>query len=459
MNTQIKITIAVLCIGILGATATKAQDSASEPKPPSDLSAPDQPLTKADTHSLAGVQNLTLGSSKDSLLLPSFGVTTNVQNNPFNANVTNSPSVISTTFLSARLALNKISEHSELLLDYLAGGRLSNDPQQGNAPLQGLAVSETIRAGRWTEILGDQFSYLPAASFNFGGLGSVNNLGVPSASATSPGFRGDLLPGDSIITQGDRITNAVLSQTDYALSPRSSLTFLGLYGLLNFNGNGFQDNRYADGRIGLNYLLDPLDSVSIFYNFNKQMFPNLRQGVSSHTAELVYGRRITNHLAFDLGAGPDVQVYEAVVSGPPTAITWAASSHLIYRMAQTDAAFGYSHSLSGGSGLFAGSETDVLTGDVHRQLKAYWQGGLSGGYSRNRGLQQTTVVPNVVNGWFAGVRLSRIFVRSRSLSIAYNLSKENNLAAICTSPGCTSGSLVHTVSISYNWALRPVELE
>src|SRR5882762_9633711 len=63
----------------------------------------------ADATSLAGAQNLTLGlpPSGHSFLLPSFGIASQAQTNPYNSSQPNSPGVIGSTFLTGRLALSR----------------------------------------------------------------------------------------------------------------------------------------------------------------------------------------------------------------------------------------------------------------------------------------------------------------------------------------------------------------
>ena len=456
----------ILAALILFVPSAKAQDSSAEPKAPSNLPAPEEQTATPDSRPLSGAQDLTVGypSSSHSFLSPSFGVTTAVQTNPYGATQSNANDFFSTTYLSGRLAVNKLSGRSELLADYLVGGGFSNETNQESSLIQSLDFSETIHWGRWSQLFGDQFTYLPSSSFNFGGLGGLSNFGVnPGAgTASNPGFRRDLLPDQSILTSGGpRVSNAVIAQTGYLLSPRLSLTFLGSYGVLDFTDNGFQNSSSVSARGGLNYLLDPLNSVSISYGFSKLMFSDLPQGVSDHTVQFSFARRITGRLSFQAGAGPDVQLYQAPIAGPSTVVSWAASSALNYQVRHIDAGFNYNHGLTGGSGILLGAETDVFSGKLYRALGPYWQAGLSIGYSRNRILRETAFngTSTTVQGWFASAQINRRFVRHGNLFISYNASRQSGLANICALPACNTGFLTQTISIGYNWALRPVELE
>jgi hypothetical protein len=451
----------VLCV-----STVRAQDSVDAPKPAmaGDNAASLQSGASTDipdTRPLAGVQNLSLGSktTSHSFLLPSFGVTSAIQFNSGNSSVGNS-SPASTTYLSGRLALNKTSSRSELLLDYLAGGSFSTYSNGGNSIIQSLDFSETIRGGRWSQTFGEQFSYLPGSSFNFGGLGGLGNFGVSLAGVgVTPGFRQDLVPNQSILTNGSaRISNAAIAQTTYALGYRSSLSLFGTYGTLHFLNSGFQNSSSVAGGAGYNYLLSPLNSMSVSYGFSRYLFSHLPVGADSHTVQLSFARRITGRLSFQIGAGPDVQVYRSPLAGSGTVLSWTLNSGLNYQLRNWGMGFNYSHSLSDGSGVLAGAETDMVSGYLSRGF-GNWQGSTNVGYSRNRALQQMSVSAIAPQSWFAGAQMSRRFVSFGSLFFSYNVSRQSSLTAVCLLPACGANSLTQTVSLGYNWGFRPIVLE
>jgi hypothetical protein len=118
----------VVLIGvILWSSAVRAQNPnagaqqpvPANPEPTGTASAPKEAMNgfpvieaqevEADTTSLAGAQNLTLGlpPSGHSFLLPSFGVSSQAQINPYDSSQPNRPGVIGTTYLMGRLALNR----------------------------------------------------------------------------------------------------------------------------------------------------------------------------------------------------------------------------------------------------------------------------------------------------------------------------------------------------------------
>jgi len=419
-----------------------------------------------DTTSLAGAQNLTLGlpPSGHSFLLPSFGIASQAQMNPYNSGQPNSPGVIGSTFLTGRLALTRSSGRSNLSFDYLAGGSFSTDSRQGNSGIQNLHFSDSIHWGRWSTMFGDHLSYTSQSPFGFGGLGSVNNLGVGPGNGfgSNADFRNGFLPGQSILITGSpQVSNAAIGEVDYALSHRASLTFAGSYGLLDFVNAGFQSGRNATFQGGYNYRLDRMNSISVFYRFNAIMFSALSQRIEDHSMQLSFARRITGRLSFQVGAGPAVLIYKSPLIGPSTVPSWTASASLNYQYRRLGTEFSYNHSVTGGSGLLAGAETDLFSGYLNHAFNRDWDATVSTGYSRNHALQQTMPTSGSASpqAWYATTRVSRHFVRYGSLFIAYNASGQSSLASICTLPGCRVSSLSSALSIGYNWGLRPFVLE
>jgi hypothetical protein len=457
----------LVALNVFCVPAVYAQSSEDVPKPAmgGDSMAPQ--LSNAvtdipDTRPLAGTQNLSLGrqGTSHSFLLPSFGVTSQVQFNPNDSISAGNSSPASTTYLSGRIALNKISDRSELLVDYLASGGFSSYSQQGHSVVQSLDFAETIKRGRWSQMFGEQFTYLPASSFNFGGLGGFGNFGVSLAGVgITPGFRQDLVPNQSILTNGAaRISNAAIAQTTYALGYRSSLSLFGTYGTLHFLDSGFQNSSSVAGGAGYNYLLSPLNSMSVSYGFSRLMFANLPVGADSHSVQLSFARRMTGRLSFQIGAGPDVQVYRSPLAGPGTILSWILNTGLNYRLRNWGMGFNYSHSLSDGSGVLAGAETDMVSGHLSRGF-GNWQGSADVGYSRNRALQRTSIRTIAPQSWFAGAQMSRRFVSFGSLFFSYNVSRQSSLSAVCLLPACGTNRLTQTVSLGYNWGFRPIVLE
>jgi hypothetical protein len=447
-----------------------AQESNQPPKPAigmgtgSALVQTDSPADVPDTRPLSGAQDLSLGTQSGShnFVLPSFGITTQMETNPYRSTQGNQSGLISTTYLTARMGVNKISDRSELLFDYLAAGGFSNDANQTSAVIQSLNFAETVTRGRWSQMFGDEFTYTPESSFGFSGIG-LNNLGVGLGDGvgSSPGFSQSLQPDQSILTKGSRrISNSAISQTTYALGYRSSLTFLGSYATLHFADSALQNSTEAAGRIGYNYLLSPLNSMAVSYGYNRLTFSGLVLNIQEHVVQLSFARRVTGHLSFQVGAGPDVQIFQATIPGAGTVVSWAGSSALKYQQGHIRVGLDYDHLLGNGGGVLPGAKSDLVSAELGRTFRA-WDATLWIGYASNRGLSQTTLNAGAIapQRWFATARASRHFVRYGSLFIGYSANGQSSLMSICALPACAANSLIHTVSVGYNWGLRPIILQ
>jgi hypothetical protein len=420
----------------------------------------------ADTTPLAGAENLTLGlpASGHSFLLPSFGVASQAQIHPYGYGQPNTSGVIESTYLTGRLAMSRSSKRSSLGLDYLIGGSFSTDPNQGNSGLHSLHFSDMSYWGRWSIMFGDQLSYTAQSPFGFGGLGSSSNLGVGLGNITgsNSSFRDTFLPGQSILINGStQVSNAAIGEVDYALSHRASLTFAGSYGLLDFLNNGFQNSSNATFQGGYNYQLDRKNSIAVIYRFNDTMFSGLSQRIEDHSVLLSYARRIVGRLSLQIGAGPDVVIYKSPLASSSTVGNWTGFSSLRYQYRYLGTGISYSHSVTGGSGLLTGAQTDLFSGNLNQAFNRDWEMSIFAGYSRNHALRQT--MPSASNispqAWYATALVKRHFVRYGSLFFAYSASGQSSLASICTLPACRVNSLTSTVSIGYNWGLRPIVLE
>jgi hypothetical protein len=433
---------------------------------PGDLSPGADQQGLPDSRPVAGAQELTLGSSvaAHNFLLPSFSVVTQVGANPSLSTSSTSPGTLSSSFLAGRLGLNRIGGGSEFLLDYIGGASFSNDPTLGNALIQGLDMTETVRRGRWSVLFGDHFTYLSSSPFGFGGVGGLKNLGVGLGNGvgSSPGISSSFTPSGSIYINGvPRAQNAVIGQATYALSHRSALTFVGSLGTLNFIKSPLEDDRVTTFQGGYTYLLSRLNSVSVIYRFDAFSFSALPQGIHNHSGQVAFARRITGRLSWQVGGGPSIQEYLKPLSGSGTVVGPTAFTGLGYRRRYTGFSVTYAHGLTNGSGVLPGAETDTFSGQVNRTFGKNWDSTIDAGYSRNQAVRQTsaTTVLASPSTWFASGRISRRFVGYGALFISYNASGQSSLASVCTLPGCRFSSMANAVSVGYTWGLRPVVLE
>jgi hypothetical protein len=133
-------------------------------------------------------------------------------------------------------------------------------------------------------------------------------------------------------------------------------------------------------------------------------------------------------------------------------------------MQRTSLSASYSHGVSGGSGVFAGSLADTVSGSAVRQLSRVSTGSLNAGYSRNTGLSsnESLQIPQSnqpFDYWFAGANYSRLWGRSLNMNVGYQLQYQNSDSSFCTGTGCGSSFVRNLITFSVGWRKRPIPIE
>jgi hypothetical protein len=371
--------------------------------------------------------------------------------------------------------VNHVSGNSDLKLSYQGAASFSNDASVGNAYSQQLAVAERLSLRRYTITFLDQVGYLPASAFGYGGFGTVLSTGG------LPALQGFFNPDQSILTaRGQRISNSFVTQVDASLTPRSTVTFLGSYGLLHYFDQNLIDSHDVIFQTGYNYLLTRKDTVAVLYRFDGFRYTSgVSQSIDSHTAQLTYARRVTGRLVFQVAAGPDITFSRVPISSSQGASTgtaqtgatasktrqifWDANASATYRLRRAELGLYYDHGVSGGSGVLAGSITDNLSVNGSRQISRTTTGTLTGGYSRNNGLAvgltSTSPLTNqTYDYWFAGANLSRSWGRSMNVSINYQIQYQDSNSTFCITLPCGKSFVHHVISFELGWHPRSIGL-
>jgi len=405
-----------------------------------------------DDRPLSGVQELTLGPSLGvrNFLLPSINVTSQMATSS-SASGYSRPMALS--YVLGTLDLNRVSDRSELLLHYTGGGMMST---YLNSAVQDLEFSYTYKWRRWSLLIGDQTSYLSESPFGFGGVGGLAFL---NGGVSVPFLNPSLDPNQTIPTIiAPRLSNTVVSQIEYKLSPRASWTAAGSYGMLNFLGAGYINSTESALQTGYNYLLSPQSSIAVIYRFDVFRFTYLPQRIGNHVAQIGYARYVTGRLSFHLAAGPSVELFGGFLTGSANRVSWAMDSSLNYRMDRTTLLLSYAHLLTAGSGVLAGARTSQVEAEVERKLSPRWQASASLGYANNRSLVQTadSLGREQYNSWYVAVRFSHQLRPGASLFLGYGARVQAMNAVACAIPNCGTNSVGHEFSAGFNFGLRPI---
>jgi hypothetical protein len=414
-----------------------------------------------DLSPLTGVQTPTLGSPPvlHSYWEPGIQWSGSLQSNSYNQ--TANSSWLMNNYIIGNLSLLHAWSNSQLAINYSGGGFFSTDSTQGNGYYHQLALSQTIQRNRWLIQILDQFSYLPESSFGFGG---GTSLGVPGTGSPTgpviPGMGNTYVPNQSIFASvGPRYSNAASLQVTYTTSPRGSITLSGSYGVLNFIDSGNVNNDTTTGTIGYNYTFTRQDTIGVFYRFSAYHFSGQPVAYGDHSANLAYGRKLTGRLALQIYGGPDFNTSRVSTNGNNVTYGVNTGANLRYGFERGGLSAGYTHGISGGSGVLAGSSGDQLNIAADHKLGRIWRGQVNLGYAHN------TPIANVVqtisqsfNTWSVGGGVSRDLGRNATFSIAYNATIPDYGVSGCTGTGCNSSQTYHYVTINFQWHTRPFVL-
>lgn len=427
-----------------------------------------QPMTP-DTRALSGAQNLSLGNLENdhSYWQPHIDISGSVDSNPEEG--PNSSNWGTWVSFSGGADVHRTSGDSDLTLTYLGGGMISTGAnQEGNGVVQQLGVVQKFTLRRWTLSFLDQMSYLPGSAFGFAGLGGA---ALPASGSTGLDTTFGPPPQTALTGLGQSIENAFSTEADVNLTPRTSLTFVGGYSLLNYSDSGLLNFTEANFRGGYNYLLTPKDTIAFLYTYSGINYGNFNQSIRTHTVEGSFARRITGRLAFQVAAGPQVALFRTPIpsgsgsSGTGTSSTsaatefyWSLNMNLRYQLQRTALALAYNHGVSAGSGVLGGSIADFVSGSVTRQMSRTFSSGLTGGYSRNSGLAISSATPTsqTFDYWFAGANFTHPIGRTLGLTFSYQLQYQDSSSSFCIGPTCGTSLIRHVISFGVGWHEKPL---
>jgi hypothetical protein len=481
---------AALCMMGMIAPMARAQQQSQQP-PPADQAAPPipayrSPLASAadngddegliadpnklipDSRSLTGAETFSLGelAAHHSYWQPHVDFTSIVDSNGLSS-TTNTGWTTRSTFYGG-IDLHRIAGNSNLSMLYSGGASISNDGSANNGIIQNLLFEDRMVYRRATVSLIDQLSYLPENAFG----SPFGNIGTPLGSG-SFGLQPGLVPGQSILTaSGQRLSNSFVPEVDVRLTARTSLTFVGNYALLHYYDNDLLNSYNAGMSVGYNHQMTRKDTIGVSYSFNALRYSNFNQSIDDHVVHFSYGRRVTGKLAFQIAAGPEFTWFATPITATGNAGTgttlssssqqyyWSLNTSLTYQLRRTGLGLTYSHGVSGGSGVQAGSVADTVSTSATRQLSRTFSGSWNLSYGRNNGLTVngpgSTTANQTFSYWSTNIGLSHPMGRTMNLGLNYLLQYQNSNSAFCVGPTCGSSFVVNQILISLGWHDHPI---
>jgi len=412
-----------------------------------------------DTRPLTGVQNSTLGTPgiRHSYWLPGFQYADTVRSSALNQ--ATSLGWNTTSLVTGNLSLLEAWSRAQLAVNYSGGASFSSDSAQGNSHFQQLGLLEMFDWGRWQLHFLDQFSYLPETQFGFGAgtALSIPGIGGPLAPPL-PGLQSSYIPNQSIFTTfGPRYSNSFATQAAYTISPRGSITAAGTYGILRFIEAGNIESNNANFNVGYNYVLTSADTLGVQYRFSGYRYIGNPQAIDDQVVQFMYGRKVTGRLALQLYGGPDITTLRVPVNNSTNRVSGSGGANFTYALNRGSMALTYDHGISGGSGVFAGANTNQLQFSFGRQLSREWAASLNVGYSRN-GSVVSAASSQAYNSWYVGGGLSRPMGRNANFTIGYTAQIQTSNQAVCAAGACSTNFTLQQITLGLQWHTRPFVL-
>jgi hypothetical protein len=420
-----------------------------------------------ESQPLSGVEQWTAESANKgrSFLVRTLRVYALADTNPFGSR--QGSSIGEAVNLSGDLSLQYLRGSRDFTLMYAGGGMLYDSRTDLNQSYQQLQLREAIAGRRWRFVFNNSFAYLPSSSFGNAGVPALDQLrsvltGGTNLSVAQLDPR--LVPNQSILSGSTaRVTNTFAGQVEYALGPRSSITASGSYGFLRFLDSGFNNSNQAVFNTGYNYALTARDKVGAIYSYSLIRFENLDRGIDSQFFHASYGRRISGRLAWQISAGPQVSAFQNPGVATQRVVSWSLITSLNYQLEKGSLGLLYLRSVTGGSGVLLGAQTNQVESNWARPLSRVWAGSLSFGYARNTGIQRLSGFQNLndlrFNSWYASVRVSRPWGRRTRMNFNYQLLYQNTNSSICIANDCGRITVRHSFGVGFDFNFRPIPID
>ncbi|MFZ0821010.1 MAG: hypothetical protein WAM91_13135, partial [Candidatus Acidiferrales bacterium] len=353
------------------------------------------------------------------------------------------------------LELHHTGRTSEMMFRYAGGGLLDAQNSGFDKMYHQFEVAEAVQFRRWSLRLDDLFSYLPDSSFGFQMLGiTQSNLG--NVSFLNP----SVPPSQTILTTQDmRVSNVILAQIQVEASQRTAFTFTGGYGLLHFTTPGFLDPTNYNFGFGYNYALNARDVLGVSYQYNNYSFSSTNSTINDSQVLVSYGHHITGRLAFQVGAGPELN-YE---TPPGSSIVigrtlFGANAGLNYQFKESAISASFSRGVTGGSGIIAGASGDTAQISANHQLGRRTTIYGNFGYSFNQSLPQQSVATTTYQGLYGGAGVDYKVAQRADFYVNYSYLHQNANGPVCAGPACAVSFNRHQIWVGINFDFRPIPL-
>ncbi len=360
------------------------------------------------------------------------------------------------TNFGAHLDLHLLGRSSDLMFHYAGGGVVDAQDSSLDTMYHQFEVSETLQFRRWSLHLDDSFSYLPTSSFGFSFFGfSQPNL------AFAPLLDSSVAPNQSILTsENSRVSNVFLAQAQIEASQRTTFTFTGGYGLLDYLTSGFSNPSNVTFGFGYNYAMSPRDILGVSYTFNNFSFAGTNSTINDSSFQVTYGHHISKRLMFQVGAGPGFNYFKPVGGLVSTGDTlFTASAGITYQLQRTSLNASFSRGVTGGAGILFGSVANLAQVSASHQWGRNLIATGNFGFAYNQSLPQVgSLLSSTYDSFYAGGGVNYKVSRSSSFFVNYNYIHQITSGVVCTGVACAPSFSTNQIWIGFNFELRPTPL-
>jgi hypothetical protein len=434
---------------LLTAPIARAQDDSPKPAgrgPYPDAQEPD--TSDAEPLPLSGAREISLGGPQSqNLIAPMLRIMQTFDSNP--GGVNDSANAASGTIVYGRIVLKRERQRSETRLRFGGGETFYPSQSQLNSNYQNFSIAQTIRLHRWTFLFAGELFHSPTINF-----GDLEHYTTPAQFIDETGLSQMTLPTQSIFTQQlSRLNTSELVETRYRLGPQTSFTASVGLSQLRFLAGGLTNINQYSFLTGINHALTARDTVTLAFGHNTFDLQGIHDSIHADFVEASYGHLLTGKLLFDVSLGPEV-FKDAFGSGPRLFLSGHGS--LEYKTAAGNLAFTFLRSITAGSGVVIGAQTNMVELLGTRILSRNWSGSAQLGYARNAYLQNVNgEINKPLLGGFAGLTISRTLSSLASLFFSYNL-QDQNPGSPCLN--CVAGLHRYQVIGGIDLRLRPIEI-
>jgi hypothetical protein len=423
-------------------------------------------------------------------------------------NVAGGSGVSSITRALGSVTLKRLWSNYDLALDYMGGGGYYSSQGQGGKLLQQMDLDQKITWKRGELSLRDSFSYLPEGNFG-GAYGSQGSQGIGSLGGTA---FSSFWSGTAMGTLGltPRIMNVSVGDISENLTPKSAITAAGGYAFTHFYGNdastgsAFIGSSQTSAQVGYNRILTSHTQIALVYGYQGFDFSVEGTAFHTHVIQGMYGHRISGRMDLLLGAGPQftfIDTQSAVCSDPTvplllctavgdslgsatlknTKLGVAAQARLRYKFTKTSLDLSFQRYETSGSGVFAGTQNNIVRLTATRPLTRVWNAFTDIGYAYNSRLQplteqqviectssQTSTSQNACPAndatsnqyGFIGGGLHRAFGRDFHAFVSYQFNELAFDQSYCLpNTLCNRISNRQLVTFGLDWTPRPIRID